>query len=496
MNVEQLEPKECFTWFGEIAKIPHGSHNEKQISDFLVRFAQERNLDVSQDSLGNVCVKKPATKGMENAPAVILQGHMDMVCVSEQGKPVDFEKDGIEIVVNGDAVTANGTTLGADNGIALAYILALLDASDIPHPALEAVITAQEEVGMGGAANFDVSGLNGTCFINIDSEEEGVFCVSCAGGRRSVVTLPVLPQPVDSVPGNGKYTAYTVSISGLAGGHSGMEIDKQRGNANRLMGRILTSFVEKYDLYLADICGGSATNVIPSEASMTVFTVAGEDEIQADVAAWREIFAHELAASDGAGLAMSVKKTSGVTTVFAKEVAAKVAALLTLLPDGTIRMDLNITTQKLVESSSNIGMVRTEGGNVAVSSLTRSSVGSQKELIYSQIAQIARLVGAEIEFFGDYPAWEFNPDSKLQPVFQEAFTALFGKEAAVEGIHAGLECGLFFEKFHALGRHMDFIAFGPNISGAHTTKETVSRASVENMWKLLQEVLRRLGAAR
>lgn len=495
MSVEQLEPKECFKWFGEIARIPRGSHNEQAISDFLVRFAEERGLNVTRDALGSVCIKKPAFAGMEKAPAVILQGHMDMVCVKEEGKAFDFTKDPIPVVVKGDAISADGTTLGADNGIALAYILALLDASDIPHPALEAVITTQEEVGMAGARNFDVSQLQGTYFINIDSEKEGVLCVSCAGGRRSMVSLPISPVKAGDAAGKNTYAFFTLSIGGLAGGHSGMEIDKQRGNANRLMGRVLAELLKKYDLYLADISGGSAMNVIPSEAAMTILAAAGEEDLKKDAAALRELFARELAASDGANLALTVRKAAAMPEVFGKDVARMAALLLILLPDGVIGMDLNITTQKLVESSTNIGSVRTENGNVAISSLTRSSVDSKKEFIYSQLAGIAELAGAKIEAFGDYPAWEFNPESPLRPVFQEAYKALFNKEAKVEGIHAGLECGLFFEKFRELGRKVDFIAFGPDISGAHTVKETVSRSSVANMWKLLKEVLRRIGQA-
>lgn len=493
MNVERLEPTECFRWFGKIAAIPHGSHNEKKMGDFLVRFAEERGLDVFRDATGNVCIKKPAFKGMEKAPAVILQGHMDMVCVKEEGKAFDFATDAIPVVVGGDTVTAEGTTLGADNGIALAYILALLDSSDIPHPALEAIITVEEEVGMNGAAKFDVSHLRGKYFINIDSEEEGVFCISCAGGRRSTVKLPVAPLRVKDIPGRDAYAFFTISVTGLAGGHSGIEIDKQRGNANRLLGRVLTAFLEDLDMFLADISGGSATNVIPSEAAMTIFTSAGQKELEKRAAAFRDIFAHELSAADGAGVRVTVRTAEDLPAVFSGDAAAKVGALLTLIPDGVVSMDLNITAQKLVETSTNLGMVRTEKGHVVFSSLTRSSLGSRKAFIYSQIANVAKLTGADIEFFGDYPAWEFNPASALQPIFQEAFTALFGKEAKVEGLHAGLECGLFFEKFQALGRRVDFIAFGPNISGAHTVKESVSRRSVANMWELLKEVLLRIG---
>ena len=492
MTVETLEPRECFKWFAAIAQIPRCSHNEKGIGDWLVTFAEERGLAVRRDALGNVCIKKPAASGMEKAPTVILQGHMDMVCVKGEGSSFDFSKDAVKLKVEGDRLSADGTTLGADNGIALAYILALLDASDIPHPPLEAVITVQEEVGMEGAAGFDVAELAGEFFINLDSEEEGVFCVSCAGGRRSDVALPVARVPVTELEGNPAF--FRISLGGLAGGHSGMEIDKQRGNANRLMGRVLTALAESFDVHLAAIAGGSASNVIPSECTAVICLKGGLPALRDSLAALAGTLRHELRAADGEGLTLTASPAEPEPTVLTRDACAKVLAALTLIPDGVVSMDLGMAGERMVESSSNLGQVTMENGAVIFSSLTRSSIGSRKEFIYSQIKTVAALIGGEATCYGDYPAWEFSPESPLRDVFHKAYASLFGKEAKAEGIHAGLECGFFYEKFRVLDRHVDFISFGPDITGAHTVKEAVSIASVERMWRLLLDVLRRLGS--
>ncbi|SBV94672.1 Aminoacyl-histidine dipeptidase [uncultured delta proteobacterium] len=497
MKLENLDPTECFKWFEVIAAIPRCSHYEKQISDHLVSFAKERGLFVAQDALGNVCIKKPASSGMEKAPTVILQGHMDMVCVKEEGSGFDFSRDPITLVVKGDTLTAAGTTLGADNGIALAFIMALLDSKDVPHPALEAVITVAEEVGMTGAAGFDVSQLSGEYFINLDSEEEGVFCVSCAGGRRTEVSLPLatvasggLP---DDLPGGAKRAFFRINVSGLAGGHSGTAIDKERGNANRLMGRILSTLAAKYDCYLAALSGGSASNVIPSESAAVVCINTDKDGLQKELNVLCGVFKNELKAADGEGLALTAQKADAAETLLTRECFSRVVAALLLLPNGVMAMDLNITTQRMVESSANLGVVRMDGGNAIFSSLLRSSVGSKKELMYQQTVAVAECIGATASYVSDYPAWEFSPESKLRDVFKQAYTSLFKKEATVAGIHAGLECGLFFEKFKELGRKVDFIAFGPDITGAHTVNEAVKIRSVANTWNLLRKVLRLLG---
>lgn len=490
MEKTTLEPAECFRWFSEIAQIPRCSHNEKAVADYLVAFAEQRGLAVVRDAANNVCIKKPASGGMEAAPGVILQGHMDMVCVKKDGSCHDFAKDPIRLVVDGDTLRADGTTLGADNGIALAYILALLDSDDIPHPALEAVITVEEETGMGGAVVFDAAVLSGRYFINLDSEEEGVFCVSCAGGGRSTVSLPIQTDAVKAAPDS---AFFSITLGGLAGGHSGIEIHKERGNANRLMGRVLAHLCGKYDCRLAHIAGGSAMNVIPSDCTAFVRLGCDAKTLNEELAVLQATFKDELKAADGAGLRLAAAPADKVLAVFTKECTDKAVAALLLIPHGVMGMDLNITDQRLVETSSNLGVVAVENGLVVFTCLTRSSVGSKKDFVYDQIRTVAECIGAEIAAFGDYPAWAFSPESKLRGVFLETYRALFKKEAKVEGVHAGLECGLFFEKFHELGREVDFIALGPDITGAHTVNEAVSIRSVGNIWMLLKETLRALG---
>lgn len=494
MTLEHCEPRECFRWFEALSRIPRGSHNEQAVSEWLVAFAGERNLAVFRDPSGNVCIKKPGTPGMEGAPAVILQGHMDMVCVKEESLDFDFTKDPIRLKLEGDRLTADGTTLGADNGIALAFMLALLDAGDIPHPPLEAVITVEEEVGMGGAANFDASQLAGTSFVNIDSEEEGVFCVSCAGGRRSLVSLPVETENAASFEGSGPPAFFALRIGGLAGGHSGQEIDKQRANANVLMGRVLAALRAGHACRLVDISGGSAVNVIPSTCSATICTDCPEEALMKEISALAEGFRHEFAAADGKNLTLHVVKAGPAPEIFSRACTDKVIAILSLIPDGVVSMDLNM--DHMVESSSNCGAVRVENGAVTFASLSRSSVGGKKEFICARIAELAALVGAEVSYSGDYPAWEFREHSPVRDVFMESYASLFGKPAKAEGIHAGLECGLFFKKFNDMGRTVDFIAFGPDITGAHTVRESVSVSSVGRMWLLLLDVLRRLGDAK
>ncbi len=492
MSLVSLEPGECFAWFEEIARIPHGSRNEKRLGDFLMRFGAERGLARHRDQWGNVCLKKPATGGMEHAPGVILQGHMDMVCVQREGRAFDFANDALNLVVRGDLLTADGTTLGADNGMALACILALLDAGDIPHPPLEAVFTVEEETGMGGAANFDVSGLTGTYFLNMDAEEEGVFCVSCAGGRRSKVTLPLAMRPAGEIAGSGS-AFYELAVSGLAGGHSGIDIARQRGNAIKLMGRVLRALAGKYPCHLAGLSGGTAMNVIPSECGATIYCGCDAAALRMELAALSGTFKRELRSADGENLLLTAQPADPARTVLTEQCFSKVLAALTLLPDGVASMDVSLPGRSMVESSSNLGVVAMEDGAMAFTSLTRSSVNSRKDFLDAQIRTVAECIGAGTAFSGDYPAWEFNPASELLAVCTGAYRELFGSEARVEGIHAGLECGLFLEKFHSLGKKVDCIAFGPTITGAHTVDEAVSIRSVANTWKLLLAVLRLLG---
>lgn len=493
MNSESCSRKPYLDWFEKICSIPHESKKERQLSDFLVDFAQKRHLGVTQDEKGSILIRKPGTKGMEKAPSVILQGHMDMVCVKEDGLDFDFSKDPLKLVTEGDRLHADGTSLGADNGIALAYILALLDSKDIPHPPLEAVVTVEEEVGMGGATAFDASQLTSSLFINMDSEDEGVFCVSCAGGRRSQMHIPAETEDVSSLSDKENYRFRRVTVTGLEGGHSGLEIIKERGNSNKLLARVLDSLMQKFPCRIVSLHGGTAANAIPKESSAVVFINAQDEDIRKELNVWTEIFRHELRGADGAKVNVTVAEAEKADKVLTRRCATAVISAALLIPNGIASMDMNITSQRLVESSNNFAMIRTENGEIVFHCQTRSSVASKKDFLCHQIDVLAEMIGAKMEHSGDYPAWEYNPNSRLQPLFEKAYKDLFHKDAKVEGIHAGLECGLFAEKFRKLGHPMDFLSFGPTVSGAHTTRETLSLASAENNWQLLREVLRRIG---
>lgn len=484
---------EYLKWFAKLSRIPRESGHERQLSDFLVSFAKKRGLDVMQDELGNILIKKPGSRGMENKPAVILQGHMDMVCVKDEGLNFDFAKEAIHLVSEGDSLHAQGTTLGADNGIALAYMLAVLDSCYIQHPPLEAVVTVQEETGMAGAHAFDVSQLTAPSFINMDSEDEGVFCVSCAGGRTSQMHIPAAVCAVHTLENHNAYAFKSIAVSGLAGGHSGIEIIKERGNSNKLLARLLYGIKQKFPCRLVSISGGTAANAIPKESSAVVLIKAADKELSQELDSWAYIFRHELRGADGAGLTITLKEAPASPVMLSAQTEDNVLAASLLMPDGILSMDKNIS--RLVESSNNFAMIRTEEGEITLHCLTRSSVSSKKEAICRQIAVLGSMAGGRVEYSGDYPAWEYNPGSCLQAVFCQAYEDLFHKKARVEGIHAGLECGLFAEKFKKLGHNIDFIALGPSITDAHSAKEALSLSSAENVWKLLLDVLRRLGSA-
>lgn len=485
--------KEYLKWFAALAAIPHESKHERQLSDFLAAFAEERRLPVVQDEAGNIFIRKPGTHGLENAPAVVLQGHMDMVCVKDKGLDFDFSRDPLRLVFDGDSLHADGTSLGADNGVAVAYALALLDSRDIPHPPLEVVITVDEEVGMGGATVFDASLVSASLFINMDSETEGVFCVSCAGGRRSRMHIPTASEKTETISGHEAFSFRRITVGGLAGGHSGLEIHKERGNSNKLLARVLDDLRQKCPCRLVSMHGGTAANAIPRESTAEVFIRAGEEELRKTLDAWAETFRHELRGADGAGLTITLADAQKAESVLTEESTNRVLAAALLIPSGIASMDMTITTQRLVETSNNFAMILMEEGGVVFQCQTRSSSASRKNALCRRIDVLAAMVGATVEHSGDYPAWEYNPESRLQPLFEQAYRDLFHKDARVEGIHAGLECGLFAEKFKKLGHPMDFLSFGPEVTGAHSTKETLSLSSAERSWQLLLEVLRRIG---
>ncbi|EOD01588.1 Aminoacyl-histidine dipeptidase (Peptidase D) [Caldisalinibacter kiritimatiensis] len=480
--LNNLEPNKVFEYFEEISQIPRGSGNEKAISDYLAQFAKERDLDVIQDEALNVIIKKPATKGYENAPVVILQGHMDMVCEKNKDTIHDFEKDPIKLKVEGDIIRAEGTTLGADNGIAVAYCLAILDSNDIPHPSLEVVITTEEETGMGGASKLNPENLDGKILINIDAEEEGNFFVSCAGGVRTKVILPVEWENADE-----SLETYIVKVRGLKGGHSGMEIDKGRGNANKIMGRILKDLNTTFDIKLSDLSGGAKMNAIPREADAVIMVDSKDKEtIVQKIEKWNNILKNELKSSDPDVNILFEKFDNNDKKVLSKQSQDKAISLLQIILNGIQTMSMDI--EGLVESSTNLGVVTTKENEIMFESAVRSSVKSLKKAIVEHTQTVAEVVGAKLVTESDYPEWEYNPDSNIRKIMQKVYKEKFNKEPKLTAIHAGLECGLFKEK---LG-DIDMIALGPNMYDVHTPNEHLSISSTARTWELLLDVLKEI----
>ncbi|KLO23681.1 aminoacyl-histidine dipeptidase [Marinitoga sp. 1155] len=473
-----LKPEKVFYYFEEISKIPRCSGNERAISDYLVNFAKEKNLEYIQDKALNVIIRKPATKGYENAPGVILQGHIDMVCEKTSDSKHDFSKDPIKLQIDGDYIKATNTTLGADNGIAVAYALAILDSKDIEHPEIEALFTTEEETGMTGANELDPSLLKGKVLLNIDSEEEGIFYVSCAGGLRDIITLPV-----EFIEPKNKHSLRLV-ISGLQGGHSGMEIIKQRGNANKLLGRVLYDLNKKIKVECASINGGDKSNAIPREATADLI-IDNMEKAKEIIEYWNKIFKNELSDSDP-GVTVSIEKMENPKSVLTKKSFEKAIYILMLVHDGVQTMSKAI--EGLVESSSNLGIVKTYNNKIEFTSATRSSVETLRDLIHNKSEIIANLTGATITTNAPYPAWEYKPDSKIRELMKKVYKDMYGKEPEIAAIHAGLECGILSGKL----KDVDMISFGPNLYDVHTPQEKMSISSVKRVWEFLIEILKEM----
>lgn len=481
-TLKNLKSYEVFKYFKEMNEIPRGSGNEKAISDWLVNFAKEHNLEVKQDEVLNVIIRKPGTKGYENSETVILQGHMDMVCEKESNNPHDFTKDPIDFIVEGDYLRANGTTLGADNGIAVAIGLAILASKDISHPPIELLVTTEEETGMGGAQGLNPKDVTGKRLINIDSEEEGKLLVSCAGGVREVITLPINKEDMK----NGTL-AYRIFVHGLQGGHSGMEIDKERGNANIILGRILYDLSLDLDFNIASINGGAKMNAIPREAeALIAINESGVKALEEKIKKWEEILKVELYGKDP-NVALCLEKVEYKEKVFTCESTEKVIQTLILMPNGIQSMSMDI--KGLVQSSTNIGVLVTKEDSVYFESCIRSSVGTLKEDIVRKGEVLSKLIGAKFELFADYPEWQYNPNSKLREKFIEVYKNLYGKEPEISAIHAGLECGLFGGKFKG---EMDMISLGPDIFDVHTPKEHLCISSTDRTYEYILKVLENL----
>ena len=465
-----LKPERVFYFFERICAIPHGSGNTKQISDFCVAFARENGLWYYQDSLNNIIIKKLASSGYEGKSPVIIQGHLDMVCEKDADIEFDFLKDGLRLKLEGDLLSASGTTLGADDGFAIAMALAILEDKSLKHPPIEALFTVDEETGLYGAEGIDVSNLDGKMLINLDSENEGILTVSCAGGARVDISLPLCKEPLNK-------TAYLVEISGLLGGHSGVEIDKGRHNANKLMGAFLNSLS---GFNLVSVSGGRKDNVIPSFCSAIVIC----DE---DLTEKAKSFVRENYNENDGGLEITVtKQNKPIEFAYTKQSSKKAAELLVALPNGIMSMSGEI--KGLVQTSLNLGVMELKDDKLCVSFAVRSSVGKEKEELVALLLQIAKDFGASAVSHSHYPAWEYKKDSPLRKKAEEVFFKMYQKPVVVEAIHAGLECGLFCEKIKGL----DAISFGPNMYDIHSSKERISVSSVERCYKYLLSLLENL----
>lgn len=482
--LEGLKPERVFYYFEELSKIPRCSKHEEKVSAYLAELGRKLGLETIQDESLNVIIKKPGTPGYENSPTVVLQGHMDMVCEKEDTSDHDFSKDPIKLIVDGDFVTADGTTLGADDGIAIAMCLAVLESKDIPHPPLEVLITTDEETGMTGAHNLDTNYITGKMLINIDSEEEGIALVGCAGGERDEVTIPVEWNPLD----DNYNTVYYIKTKGLLGGHSGMEINKGRGNANKIICRALAFAKDECDLKLALIEGGSKANAIPKNGLAKVAIKKEDEEVfLRAINAIGEMIKKELSVAEPDFELLVEKADEKIEKVLTEDSFNRVIAALTLIPTGVQSMSMEI--EGLVESSNNMAIVETKEDEVVITSTLRSSKASLKANIAKQIKTVADIVKGSWNSYGAYPAWELKEKSELREIFKRVYKEQYGKELVISAVHAGLECGLFDEKF---GGSLDMISFGPSMYGVHTTDEKISISSVERTYQLLLNVLKEI----
>ena len=478
--LEHLEPKAVFSYFEDLCGIPHGSGNTRAVSDYCAAFAREHGLEYRQDGMGNVIIVKPAAPGYESAPAVMLQGHLDMVCEKDAALTgLDMETTPLQLAVDGDRIYAKGTTLGGDDGIAVAYALAVLADEGMPHPRIEAVFTVDEEIGMLGAAAIDLAGLQARYLINLDSEEEGIFLTSCAGGVTASAALPVSREAAAG-------TAVELSIDGLQGGHSGVEIDKGRGNANVLMGRLLNRLGRRTAFRLLQLGGGMKDNAIPLSCRAVVVAEDAQ-AVSAAAAEYDAILKHEYRASDpGVTVRASVLGGGEAGRALTEESTRRAVCLLENVPNGIQAMSMEIPG--LVETSLNLGILRLEEEMMTLSFAVRSSVSSAKDAVVERLESITAAMGGTLTLTGDYPAWEYNRDSRLREIMVETFRDQYGREPEIQAIHAGVECGMLSGKLPGL----DCISLGPDMTGVHTCHETLSIASVVRTWALLTETLRRM----
>lgn len=465
--------KKVLSYFKEICSIPHGSGNTQMLSDYCVNFAVSHSLRYIRDEKGNIIIFKEGSDGYETCPAVILQGHLDMVCVKDENTAIDFETQGLTLKENDDFIWANGTSLGGDDGIAIAFALAILDSSKIEHPPLEVVFTVDEETGMIGANALNMAPLTSKMLINIDSEEEGTLLVSCAGGIRADAKLSVA-----SISANTE--ALKISLSGLTGGHSGTEIDKGRLNAAITAAKLLQN---EDGIYLSSIKSGSADNAIPSSCEAVVVCKNKESFIKSVTEKFQTLKSENVQQEPDITLDFSKVHSD---KIISEADTKKVIDCIATAPDGIVSFSRNV--KGLVQTSLNLGIVKTNESEIIMSHALRSSVQKEKEELCSTLSKHYENFGASTVFHSDYPAWEYKENSSLRQVFSLAYKEQSGKDLKISAIHAGLECSIFCGKIDGL----DCVSFGPDIYNIHTSDEKLSKKSAERMFYLLLSVLKKL----
>lgn len=483
--IEGLKPQELWNHFYEISQIPRCSKHEEKVREYVISVAERNGLEYKMDAAGSVVVKKPATPGNENAPVIVLQGHLDMVCEKNKDVEHDFSKDPIKLVRDGDWIKANGTTLGSDNGIGVAAALAVMESSTIKHGPLEFLFTIDEETGLTGAIQLGEDMLEGRILLNMDSEEDGAIYIGCAGGKDTELFLKLETE----APPQGYQTA-RVRVGGLQGGHSGLQIHEGLGNAIKLLTRFLWHVNQKMEIRLAHIDGGSKHNAIPRECDAILYVPADKmGELISHAAEYQKIYKNEFALVDkDVFVEVSTDNVDAPEKVFTREFQQKVLGVLYGLPHGVLGMSHAVPG--LVETSTNLAVVKTSDTQVSVLTSQRSSVGSELEDVADMVGAIGQLAGAEVHHGNGYPAWQPNPESPVLQVAKDVYMALYGKEPEVKAIHAGLECGIIGDKFPG----MDMISFGPTILGAHSPDERVQISTVEKFWDFLVALLEHYAA--
>jgi dipeptidase D len=480
-DILDQEPKLLWKHFDELRKIPRCSKHEEKVREYILAFAKAQGLNANADDAGNVVVSKPGTPGYEQKPVLVLQGHMDMVCEKNSDLDFDFNSDSIQLKIDGEYLTADGTSLGADNGIGVAATLAILESTEIPHGPIEGLFTVDEETGLTGAFQLKSDFLIGRTMLNMDSEEEGAIYVGCAGGGDTMVKIPIETTPVAD-----NSTAMQITVTGLRGGHSGIDIQEQRGNAIKIMARLLAKAVEKIGFQIIELNGGSKRNAIPREAVVKLaLKTEGVDNFKSILHSEEANVLAEIKPIDP-GFKVELEELAGAEKVFTPALQDKVLNLLNGLPHGVLAMNFDIP--ELVETSTNLATINITDGKVEIGMSTRSSTNSTLEAVRGSIRSLAMLTDAEVVQNPPYPGWKPNLESNVLRLAKGIFTEKYGKEPDVKAIHAGLECGIIGEKFSG----MDMISIGPELRYPHSPEEKVHIGSVQRFFEIVLEILKKI----